>query len=63
MDHAEAATLRKDPQIAFEQAIASGRLSVDPDSPNYAGHYMYMGPTVDGLRDAFKHSLTREYIE
>lgn len=51
-----------DPQKAFEAAIAEGRLSADPKAPNYAGRFMYMGKTVDGKRDAFKHSLTREYL-
>jgi hypothetical protein len=34
----------KDSQQAFEEAIAAGRLSADPQHPRYAGHYMYMGP-------------------
>lgn len=50
----------KDSVQAFEEAIASGRLSRNPNADNYAGHYMYMGPGKGG--DAFKHSLTREYI-
>lgn len=29
---------------------------------NYAGRYMYMGPRSDGRGDAFKHSLTRQYL-
>lgn len=52
----------KNPNEAFEQAINEGRLSRDPKASNYAGHYMYMGPTVDGKHDAFKHSLTRQYL-
>lgn len=52
----------KDPQLAFEQAIASGRLSRDPQATNYAGNYMYMGPTTNGKHDAFKHIVTRQYI-
>ena len=50
----------KDSQGAFEIAIATGRLSADPASPLYAGHFMYMGPGKGG--DAFKHIVTREYI-
>ena len=50
-----------DPQAAFERAIASGRLSANPNAANYAGKYMYMGAARDG-REAFKHSQTREYI-
>ena len=52
----------RDPQAAFEQAIAEGRLSRDPKADNYAGRYMYMGPRADGRGDAFKHSLTRQYL-
>lgn len=63
LTHEEAQALHKNPQEAFEQAITSGRLSRDPKATNYAGHYMYMGIACDGERDAFKHSLTREYIE
>lgn len=50
-----------DPQAAFEKALASGRLSHDPNAPNYVGDYMFMGPARDG-RDAFKNRNTREYI-
>lgn len=52
----------KDPKEAFELAIKQGRLSRDPQAENYAGHYMYMGPTTNGKHDAFKHIETREYI-
>lgn len=52
----------EDPQAAFERAIAAGRLSDDPTRSDYAGHYMYMGPTTDGKHDAFKHVFTREYL-
>lgn len=52
----------RDPQTAFEDAIAAGRLSRDPKADNYAGRYMYMGPRADGRGDAFKHSLTRQYL-
>ena len=51
----------KDSQIAFEDAIGAGRLSANPKDANYAGHYMYMGPGLGG--DAFKHRLTRLYID
>ena len=53
----------KDPSKAFEEAIEAGRLSTDPKAANFAGHYMYMGPTIDGQHDAFKHSLTRQYLK
>lgn len=53
----------KDPQQAFEQAIAEGRLSDDPTAENYAGRYMYMGPACShGGGDAFKHIETRDYL-
>lgn len=51
----------KDAQEAFKQAIESGRLSADPNSPLYAGNYMYMGPGKGG--DSFKHYNTRQYID
>jgi len=54
--------MNKKPRVAFEQAIIQGRLSDDPKTDNYAGKYMYMGPTSDGLNDAFKNINTREYI-
>ena len=54
--------MMKTAQQAFEQAIASGRLSADPSSANYAGDFMYMGPKADGSGDCFKHSTTREYL-
>ncbi len=53
----------KDSAVAFNEAIASGRLSLNKNAPNYAGAYMYMGPTVDGKHDAFKHIVTRQYLE
>ncbi len=31
---------------AFDLAIEQGRLSVDPNAANYAGHYMYMGAGI-----------------
>ena len=52
----------KEPKEAFEQAIAEGRLSRNPKAPDFAGHYMYMGPTTDGKHDAFKNIITRSYL-
>lgn len=52
----------KDSDEAFEQAIAKGRLSTNPRADNYAGHYMYMGPSTRPGVDAFKHRDTRQYI-
>ena len=51
----------RDADQAFDEAIASGRLSDDPKSPIYAGRFMYMG-TANGL-DLFKHINTRQYIK
>lgn len=48
-------------KTAFEKAIASGRLSLDKNATNFVGHYMYMGIGKGG--DAFKHRLTRIYID
>ncbi len=50
----------RNPNEAFEQAIAKGILSVDQTKPNYAGNYMYMHTDEQG--DAFKHIDTRKYI-
>ena len=52
---------RKEVDVAFEKALANGRLSRNKTAGNYVGHYMYMGPGKGG--DAFKHSLTRLYID
>ncbi len=49
-----------DSQIAFNNAIKDGRLSDNPNSPVYAGKYMYMG-TQNGV-DTFKHIDTRKYL-
>ena len=46
--------------LAFKNAFDSGRLSVDPKSPVFAGNFMYMG-TTNG-KDAFKNIMTREYL-
>jgi hypothetical protein len=52
---------------AFDNAIATGRLSIDPQSPRYAGLYMFMGAKSGNVPygdspDAFKHSITRRYL-
>jgi hypothetical protein len=54
------ATTYKTASIAFEEAIAKGRLSACEYADNYAGHYMYMF-TSNGV-DAFKHIETRQYL-
>lgn len=43
-------------EIAFGAAIGQGLLSDSPESPLYAGNFMYMG---DGK---FKHKVTRSYL-
>ena len=59
---------RDSPQTAFDDAIAVGRLSTDPQAEKWGGHYagayMYMGSFMDGLRliDTFKHMVTRRYL-
>ena len=50
----------KDSDKAFDEAIEAGRLSADPASLRFAGHYMYMG--TYGQTDQFKHIDTREYL-
>lgn len=50
----------RDSRDAFEQAISAGWLSTDPDSPKFAGNYMYMGTDEFGI-DLFKNILTRKY--
>lgn len=50
----------RDAQEAFADAIRDGRLSADPTTANFAGHYMYMG-TWSG-KDSFKHIDTRQYL-
>lgn len=50
----------RDPQTAFDAAIACNRLSTHPQDFNYAGRFMYMG-TFNG-RDTFKNLVTREYL-
>lgn len=53
-------TTFEESQQAFKNAIATGRLSADKTSENYAGYFMYMG-TKDG-RDLFKNIDTRQYL-
>jgi hypothetical protein len=50
------------PRDAFDDAIASGRLSDDQAHPRFAGHYMYMGTRTSTGRDLFKNIDTREYL-
>lgn len=50
----------KDSAQAFDEALASGRLSLDENAHNFVGLYMYMGPGLGG--DAFKHIYTRQYL-
>lgn len=51
----------RNPEDAFEDAIKSGRLSLDGADDNFVGYFMYMG-TVDG-KDTFKNIDTRKYID
>ena len=46
---------------AFDHAIKTGKLSVDPKSEKYAGLYMFMREESFSLH--FKHVNTRKYIE
>ena len=48
---------------AFKRAIAEGRLSENPKHENYAGMYMFMGPSLQGLKDQFKNKYTRQYLK
>ena len=48
-------------QNAFNDAIAGGYLSVNPQAANYAGRYMYMH-SLPGA-DLFKHVDTRQYLD
>lgn len=50
-----------DPAKAFDQAIREHRLNDNPQSPRYAGHFMYMG-RWNGA-DQFKHVDTRRYLQ
>lgn len=51
----------KNPQSAFQDAIASGRLSDKQSDKHYAGHFMYMGEN-DAGKALFKNIVTREYL-
>ncbi len=51
---------------AFTKAIRNGRLSADEKAANYAGNFMFMGPTFNFQGepfDAFKNISTREYLK
>jgi len=48
-------------QDAFQEALESGRLSLDETAPNWVGNYMFMG-TNKG-RSRFKHRDSRQYLE
>lgn len=50
-----------DPDIAYDKAIAAGRLSDEPNASNFAGAYMFMGHDDDG-KALFKHINTRRYL-
>lgn len=50
-----------DANVAFELAIAQGRLSRDSGADNYAGDYMWMGFNPK-TGDAFKNRITRKYL-
>jgi hypothetical protein len=48
-------------QEAFAAAIEDDLLSVDRESPFYAGNYMFMG-LDESKRILFKNISTREYL-
>ena len=48
-------------ESAFDEALATGRLTTDETKYNYVGDFMYMGMTKEG-EAAFKHIHTRGYI-
>ena len=58
------------PTTAFDQAIASGALSVDPDSPSFHGHFTYTRSasilrdlnTEIGWRHIFTHKHTDDIL-
>jgi hypothetical protein len=50
----------KEPEQAFDNAIAKGLLSDDENKENFAGNYMYM--YSENNKDFFKDITTREYI-
>lgn len=49
----------RNPEQAFNEAIARGYLSTTPGTEHFAGDYMYMHSTA--LNDEFKNIITREY--
>lgn len=49
--------------VAFNTALATGRLTETMGTPNYIGDYMYMGTHPKTGRAAFKHRDTREYLK
>ena len=52
----------RDAQLAFEDAIAAGLLSLDRASDTWVGYYMYMGTLRANSQDLFKHVWTRAYL-
>ena len=50
----------RDSAQAFDDAIAAGKLTTDPEDELYAGAWMYM-VTING-EDQFKHIATRRYL-
>jgi len=50
----------RDPDRAFNQAIEIGVMSTDPESPHFAGNFMYM--FTKARCDYFKHKVTRRYF-
>jgi hypothetical protein len=57
---ANVTTAFHDSQERFEHAIKTGILSATPNTPNYAGDFMYMG--TEAGRDLFKNIVTRKYL-
>lgn len=55
------ARIEKDSDAVFDEAIRAGVLSDDPQHERFAGHYMYMHHSADGMA-WFKHKETRAYI-
>lgn len=51
----------KNPNQAFNEAIAAGRLTENKKDSNFAGNYMYM--YTDKGKDAFKNIITRGYLK
>lgn len=65
-DEQKGIKIKKSADQAFDDAIASGRLSLNEDDDNYVGHYMWMGKTASrpGYTgyDTFKHRIYRNYL-